>query len=416
MVNFAQGFLQNLANPAMSKSLFGAGAAIGNLPRQYQEQKKLEAYRSMSPLQQLEYSIANAKTPADIQRAQEAKIAFMRQESQKAINKLEVARATEKDPALQRKYEESMAGIAAKVGLDAGGYVGRTNAEEIRQLQRQAIEDAANERDRGKKELGVATAYKYMLQSEQSPESVASAKKKWQDAGFTQVLVDADKEALAASTRELTHNNQLSAKADRDSYLSTTSPVSELEADISNDKNIDPTIAKVLKERIDRLKDAYPDFENKGTWTEAGRRQHDAEYRAINNAYYSATIDATRTASREKERIVKLRDAMSKIAAQNISKSEWSEYTNQAEAELRKENDTWSVTPVKFSDFTEQDISQRAMAIVVRLKQEQTLSAVNAARVSQNLEALTLEEVLGTTAPTNNEYTRGRFTITEEGD
>jgi hypothetical protein len=416
MVNFAQGFLQNLANPAMSKSLFGAGAAIGNLPRQYQEQKKLEAYRSMSPLQQLEYSIANAKTPADIQRAQEAKIDFMRQESQKAINKLEVARATEKDPVLQRKYEESMAGIAAKVGLDAGGYVGRTNAEEIRQLQRQAIQDAANERDIGKKELEVATAYKYMLQSKQSPESVAIAKKKWQDAGFTQVLVDADKEALAASTRELTHNNQLSAKADRDSYLSTTSPVSELEADISNDKNIDPAIAKVLKERIDRLKGAYPDFENKETWTEAGRRQHDAEYRAINNAYYSATIDATRTASREKERIVKLRDAMSKIAAQNISKSEWSEYTNQAEAELRKENDTWAVTPVKFSDFTEQEISQRAMAIVVRLKQEQTLSAVNAARVSQNLEALTLEEVLGTTVPTNNEYTRGRFTITEEGD
>lgn len=415
MVNFAQGFLQNLANPAMSKSLFGAGAAIGNLPKQYQQQQRLEAYRKMSPIQQIEYNIANAKTTEDIQKAQQAKIVFMKQESQKAINKLEVARATEEDPALQRKYEESMAGIAAKAGLDAKGYVGRTDAEEIRELQREAVESAAKERERKEQELRVAKAYKYMIQSGRSKADIATAKKVWDSAGLTSVIETIDKEATAAASRDLAHANQLDAKADRDVYLSTTSPVAQLENDINSNTNIDPSVVQVLKERINRLKSSYPDFGKKETWTEAGRRQHDAEYRAISNSYYTASVDANRKEAREKERLAKLRDAMSKIASQSISKAEWSEYTNQAEAELRKEKGSFSLTPVRLTDFTEQDISQRAMAIVRKKKQEQTLAAVNAARVASVLEPLTLEEVLGTAPSSDNkQYTRGRFTVSEE--
>ena len=331
MVNFAQGFLQDLANPAMAKSLFGAGAAIGNLPKQYQQQQRLEAYRKMSPAQQIEYNIANATTTEEIQKAQQLKINFTKREAQKAINKLEALRATSTDPVQQRVLEEKMANIAAKGGLDAKGYVGRTDAEELRALQRTAVEDAATERDRGKAELRVARAYKHMIQSDQSPEAIAIAKKIWDDGGFTSVIESIDKEALAAASKEIAHQNQLDARADREVYLSNTSPVTQLENDIKSNKNIKPSVRKVLTERIARLKSSYPDFANKGTWTTAGRRQHDSEYRAISNSYYTASVEANRRIERENERMASLRNAMAKIAAQTVNKSEWSEYTNQAE-------------------------------------------------------------------------------------
>lgn len=60
MVNFAQGFLQNLANPAMSKSLFGAGAAIGNLPKQYQQQQEMQKLSSATPVERFDMAIAKA--------------------------------------------------------------------------------------------------------------------------------------------------------------------------------------------------------------------------------------------------------------------------------------------------------------------------------------------------------------------
>lgn len=53
MVNFAQSFLANLANPAMSKSLFGAGTALGAVPglqkQQLKEKDRLQKLQGMDP-------------------------------------------------------------------------------------------------------------------------------------------------------------------------------------------------------------------------------------------------------------------------------------------------------------------------------------------------------------------------------
>ncbi len=70
MVNFAQSFLANLANPAMSKSLFEAGTAIGSIPGQL-KQKQLEedrkkAFASATPLERYNLAIAQAVKGNDL--------------------------------------------------------------------------------------------------------------------------------------------------------------------------------------------------------------------------------------------------------------------------------------------------------------------------------------------------------------
>ena len=70
MVNFAQSFLANLANPAMSKSLFGAGAALGSVPglmkqKQLEEDRK-KAFASATPLERYNLAISQAVKGNDL--------------------------------------------------------------------------------------------------------------------------------------------------------------------------------------------------------------------------------------------------------------------------------------------------------------------------------------------------------------
>jgi hypothetical protein len=47
MATFSQGFLSQLANPAMSQSLFGLGSAIGGLPGQAKEQRRKQEFNQL---------------------------------------------------------------------------------------------------------------------------------------------------------------------------------------------------------------------------------------------------------------------------------------------------------------------------------------------------------------------------------
>jgi hypothetical protein len=412
MVNFAQSFLQNLANPAMSRSLFGAGAAIGSIPGQLQQQKRLENYRQMDPLERLNYDIANAKTREDIQKATAAKDSFVKQEALKAISKLEAARASTDDPDLQRRYEESMAGIAARSGLDSKGYIGRTDAEELRVLQRKSLEDAARVKEITQQEKGVSRAFRSLLASGADEATIEQAKKKWSDAGFTQVIQTVEQQAIESANRELRHTQLTQAAADRDTYLSNTSPVEELEADINANTIIGKEVKAVLKERIKRLKDDYPDFANKGTWTEAGRRQHDAAYRSIDTAYYNAVTDAVTAQDRQQKRMVNLRESLIGIAAKQPAANIWKNYTKIAEDQLREEKDT--NLPRRIDGIDEQQINRRAVELAKKAMQEETLAAHNAVLTAQGLPPVTLEEVLGTTNNEQPPSTSGKAVESEE--
>lgn len=79
MATFSQQFLANLGRPAMTQGMFDLGAAIGGIPAQAREKKQLEAYRNMTPQQQLAYDKANAKTTKEIQAVQQQERALLQQ-------------------------------------------------------------------------------------------------------------------------------------------------------------------------------------------------------------------------------------------------------------------------------------------------------------------------------------------------
>ena len=64
MATFSQGFLSQLANPAMSQSLFDLGSAIGGLPgqRREQQQKQEQLKRYDQIAQMSEQGIASAQS------------------------------------------------------------------------------------------------------------------------------------------------------------------------------------------------------------------------------------------------------------------------------------------------------------------------------------------------------------------
>lgn len=393
MARFGRQFLQQMASPTFGKGLFDVAQKIGEAPA---KRRQLEEYRKLNPLQRIEYDLANAQTLEEIRKAQAAKTAFMQTEAQRTINKLEAARASSDDPELQRQYERSMAGIAANMGLDARGYVGRTDAEDLRRMQIEAIQDAATERQRAQQTRAITAAYKSLLSREDVDEAaVENFKRVTTNAGFDEVITSVDKLVTEAANREITHQNLLDARAEKQEYLSSTAPVGMLEDQIDA-SDLSPSIKKVLKGRLERLKENYPDFNKKETWTTAGRKLHDSEYKAVSDSFFREVSSLETTKAREATRLAKLRDNLAKIAGQTPPKSEWAEYTKEAETQLRVENDVSSFTPSVLDGIDEQQINQRAMAIAKRKRQENMLNAVNAARVANGLEALTLEEVLGT--------------------
>ena len=257
MAKFSQAFLQGLLQPTYQQGLFTAAQQAAQLPSQLKQQQAMEAYKQMDPLQRLDYGIAVAKTPKEIQEAQTAKDAFMKEKAQRSINMLEAARASSDDPTLQRNYERSMAAIAGQYNIDPKGIVGRTDAEELRQLQTAAVQDAANERQLRDQSRAIATAYRGLLsRKDQAGEGVIEQfKKNVQDtsAELYAVIEAIDKTTIESANREMTHQELLESRAEKKSYLSTTSPVAQLETQISN-SSLEPAIKKVLKDRIDRLK------------------------------------------------------------------------------------------------------------------------------------------------------------------
>ena len=62
MATFSQGFLSQLANPAMSQSLFGLGATIGGLPGQRKQQRKQQEFNQL--MQQGQQAMASGDAAA----------------------------------------------------------------------------------------------------------------------------------------------------------------------------------------------------------------------------------------------------------------------------------------------------------------------------------------------------------------
>ena len=76
MATFGKQFLQQMAQPSFGKGLFTTAQQIGAAPAQ---RKQLEAYRKMTPQQQLAYDKANARTTKEVQAVQQRERALIQQ-------------------------------------------------------------------------------------------------------------------------------------------------------------------------------------------------------------------------------------------------------------------------------------------------------------------------------------------------
>ena len=101
MARFGQEFIRSLTNPSYSEGLFQLGGAIGSTPARAMEEKQertqLGMMRGMSPLQQAQFSVDNAKTAEELRvatarrdAAQQADTARRQQEATLAVDELKM--------------------------------------------------------------------------------------------------------------------------------------------------------------------------------------------------------------------------------------------------------------------------------------------------------------------------------------
>ena len=281
MATFGRDFVRAATQPAYTQGLFTAAAGLGSAPRRRREEAKLEQYKKLDPLQRIEYAIANATTAEQVQQAEAAKTAFMKTESQKAINKLEAARAAAADnPNLQRQYEQSMAGIAANAGLDASGYVGRTQAEQDAVAQRELRQIQLEDKQRQQQEAAISQAY-YAVPEKSREEFEQNASK----SGFGNVIDELREDREKDQLVKLQLQNAKTQAAENAAMRKEPLPDSALRTRI-DESSIDPELKANYKSRLDDIK--QPDFEAGETWNPGERVLAERAYSALNTAVSDA--------------------------------------------------------------------------------------------------------------------------------
>ena len=129
MAKFSQEFLRQMANPAMGQGLFTAAKQAAQLPGQLQQQQlqqqQMQALRSMTPEQRAQYSMQTAKTPQQINAAQQqltaAQTASANQAKEAAVAQLNAKYREyiqETDPDRISQLEQEIRGLATAAGRD----------------------------------------------------------------------------------------------------------------------------------------------------------------------------------------------------------------------------------------------------------------------------------------------------------
>jgi hypothetical protein len=92
MAKFGERFLASVANPTYGQGLFKAAYGFGAAPRLREEQEKAEQFKLLGPVDQANFMLSEAKTPAQIAAAQSMKASAIKGQSQISVNNLELAR------------------------------------------------------------------------------------------------------------------------------------------------------------------------------------------------------------------------------------------------------------------------------------------------------------------------------------
>lgn len=121
MATFSQGFLSQLANPAMSQSLFGLGSAIGGLPGQAKEQRRKQEFNQL--MQQGQQALASGDPAALASVAQRLAAAGYQQQAQqlsKASREATEKQQQQRQTTNVAKGQQALATFATARGMNMG--------------------------------------------------------------------------------------------------------------------------------------------------------------------------------------------------------------------------------------------------------------------------------------------------------
>lgn len=343
MVNFAQSFLANLANPAMSKSLFGAGAALGQLPgmltQKRKDEEEMALLRNMGAVERAEYMQQKAKTPDQLAAATTARDTAMRESAKRSLLGLEAARqaaATEKE---KLRIEDIMAKVAVQAGVDPSTIKGRTQAEADREVNRELAQNRLDKENRLREEQSVTQAYYATPEkSRKAFEQNAIAQ------GFGNVIDALRADKLKDEKFLLEFKNAQTIADENAAMKKAELPKTALRERIES-SNIDPQLKEQFLSELDDIKE--PNFNANETWDPGERKQ---AMQALNSLNTAVRNEVSKEVSRKSAIKSDIR-SLERQLAKPPTASQVNAFLDTAEKQL---NTSW------FSDPSEEEIKALA--------------------------------------------------------
>jgi len=162
MAKFSQQFLRAMAQPSYQQGLFTAAKGLGELPGLARQREQMEKLRGMGAVERADFMAQRARTPEELMAAEAAKSAAVKQGSLESLRGLEAARLAATSTEEKERIEKIMARVAVQAGVDPASISGRTQAEQVRQLNLEEAMAAQEKRLQTERSKNVISAWTAM--------------------------------------------------------------------------------------------------------------------------------------------------------------------------------------------------------------------------------------------------------------
>jgi len=307
MAKFSQQFLRAMAQPSYQQGLFTAAKGLGELPGLARQREQMEKLRGMGAVERADFMAQRARTPEELMAAEAAKSAAVKQGSLESLRGLEAARLAATSTEEKERIEKIMARVAVQAGVDPASISGRTQAEQVRQLNLEEAMAAQEKRLQTERSKNVISAWTAMNDKDRQlfKENLSVD---------DQLLID------NAELQDLEREKRLEEieawSVSKDAPL----PVSSVEGIINS--LTDGSVKDALKAELSAVSELIP--KDGKEYSYAGQRAKLAgQLKAINNKAFRAVVaeDSARIADERFDRNV-IRQVESDIATYRPTKAQ----------------------------------------------------------------------------------------------
>ncbi len=311
MAKFSESFLRSMTQPSFQEGLFTAARGLGETPgllrQQQQQREEMQKLRGMGAVERAEFMAERAKTPEELMQAEASKNAALKQSGLESLRGLEAARQAAETIEEKERIENIMARVAVQAGVDPASISGRTQAEQVRELNLEEAMAAQEKRLDAERSKSLISAWTRMGDKD---------RKLFKDnlSADDQLLID------NAELKDLERQKRIEEieawQVSKDAPL----PVTSVEGII--DSLTDGNVKKALKADLKAVSDLIP---AKGKeYSYAGQRAKlAAQLKAINEKAFRAVVaeDSARIADERFDRNV-IRQVESDIATYRPTKAQ----------------------------------------------------------------------------------------------